>query len=182
MAETKYVNLNKVYTKRGDKGKTDLFGGSQASKASLKVNAYGAIDELGAFLGLVRFYSKEEDIKSLMLELEKKLLIVGGFLASDEKGQAMMKVKIEEEDIRFLEEKIDFYNAKLPDLFAFILPGDTEVSSYLHVARTVARRAERAMVALAETEMLQENLLKYINRSSDLLFILARYDAEILQK
>lgn len=93
-----------------------------------------------------------------------------------------MKVKIEEEDIRFLEEKIDFYNAKLPDLFAFILPGDTEVSSYLHVARTVARRAERAMVALAETETLQENLLKYINRSSDLLFILARYDAEILQK
>lgn len=181
MAETKYVNLNKVYTKRGDKGKTDLFGGSQASKASLKVNAYGAVDELGAFLGLVRFYSKEEDIE-LWSWNYKKLLIVGGFLASDEKGQAMMKAKIEEEDIAFLEEKIDFYNAKLPDLFTFILPGDTEVSSYLHVARTVARRAERTMVALAETETLQENLLKYINRSSDLLFILARYDAEILQK
>lgn len=182
MAESKYVNLNKVYTKRGDKGKTDLFGGSQASKASLKVNAYGAIDELGAFLGYVRFYSPEEEIKALILTLQQKLLTVGAFLASDAKGQEMLKTRIEEKDIQFLEEKIDFYNEKLPDLFAFILPGDTEFSTHLHVARTVARRAERTMVALSEVEALDENLLKYINRSSDLLFILARYEAEILHK
>lgn len=182
MSESKYVNLNKVYTKRGDKGKTDLFGGTQASKASLKVHAYGEIDELGAVLGLVRFHSSNPDIQNIIFMLQQKLLTVGAFLASDAKGQEMLKTKIEEEDISFLEGKIDFYNDLLPDLFAFILPGDTETSSYLHLARTVARRAERSMVALSEAEALHENLLKYINRSSDLLFTLARYEAEILHK
>lgn len=182
MAESKYVNLNKVYTKRGDKGKTDLFGGSQVSKASLKVNAYGSIDELGAFLGSVRLTSPNQEIQDLILHLQQKLLTVGAFLASDTKGQEMLKSKIEEEDIHFLEEKIDFYNDQLPDLFAFIYPGDSPFSTHAHIARTVARRAERNMVALSEVETLHENLLKYINRSSDLLFILARYEAEILQK
>lgn len=182
MAENKYVNLNKVYTKRGDKGLTDLFGGTQASKASLKVNAYGAIDELGAFLGPVRLHAPSPDIAEMILEIQKKLLTVGAFLASDEKGQSLLRDCIEDKDIEYLEEKIDYYNALLPDLFAFVFPGDSPLSTDLHIARTVARRAERAMVALAEHESVEPNLLAYINRSSDLCFVLARYAAEILKK
>ena len=182
MEEKKYVNITKVYTKRGDKGETDLLGGSAARKDSLKVEAYGCIDETSSFIGLARYYTKNKVIKEILKEIQNKLLVLGGLLASDEKGKEMMKDQIKEEDIKLLEEYIDEYNQKLPPLTHFILPGDEEVATHFHVARTVVRRAERRIVSLAAQEDLNPLIQKYVNRLSDLMFVLARYSEEVENK
>ena len=182
MEDKKYVNITKVYTKRGDKGETDLLGGSSARKDSLKVEAYGCIDETSSFIGLARYYTKNKIIKERLKEIQNKLLVLGGFLASDDKGKEMMKDQIKEEDIKLLEEYIDEYNQKLPPLTHFILPGDDEVAAYFHVARTVVRRAERRIVSLAAQEDLNPLIQKYVNRLSDLMFVLARYSEEVENK
>lgn len=177
--EKKYVSISKVYTKRGDKGETDLLGGSKARKDSLKVDSYGCIDEVSAFIGLARYYSKNTDIKNKLKEIQNKLLVVGGYLASDNSGKDMLKDQISEKDIKNLEDFIDEYNGKLKPLFQFILPGDEEVAAHFHVARTVVRRAERKIVTLAREEELNPLIQKYVNRLSDLMFVLARYSEEI---
>ena len=182
MEDKKYVNITKVYTKRGDKGETDLLGGSSARKDSLKVEAYGCIDETSSFIGLARYYTKNKIIKERLKEIQNKLLVLGGFLASDDRGKEMMKDQIKEEDIKLLEEYIDEYNQKLPPLTHFILPGDDEVAAYFHVARTVVRRAERRIVSLAAQEDLNPLIQKYVNRLSDLMFVLARYSEEVENK
>ena len=182
MEDKKYVNITKVYTKRGDKGQTDLLGGSTARKDSLKVEAYGCIDETSSFIGLARYYTKNKVIKERLKEIQNKLLVLGGFLARDEKGKEMMKDQIKEEDIKLLEEYIDEYNQKLPPLKYFILPGDEEVATHFHVARTVVRRAERRIVSLAAQEDLNPLIQKYVNRLSDLMFVLARYSEEVENK
>ena len=182
MEEKKYVNITKVYTKRGDKGETDLLGGSTARKDSLKVESYGCIDETSSFIGLARYYTKNKVIKERLKEIQNKLLVLGGFLASDDKGKEMMKDQIKEEDIKLLEEYIDEYNQKLPPLTHFILPGDDEVAAHFHVARTVVRRAERRIVSLAAQEDLNPLIQKYVNRLSDLMFVLARYSEEVENK
>ena len=182
MEDKKYVNITKVYTKRGDKGETDLLGGSSARKDSLKVEAYGCIDETSSFIGLARYYTKNKIIKERLKEIQNKLLVLGGFLASDDKGKEMMKDQIKEEDIKLLEEYIDEYNQKLPPLTHFILPGDDEVAAHFHVARTVVRRAERRIVSLATQENLNPLIQKYVNRLSDLMFVLARYSEEVENK
>lgn len=182
MEDKKYVNITKVYTKRGDKGETDLLGGSTARKDSLKVESYGCIDETSSFIGLARYYTKNKVIKERLKEIQNKLLVLGGFLASDDKGKEMMKDQIKEEDIKLLEEYIDEYNQKLPPLTHFILPGDDEVAAYFHVARTVVRRAERRIVSLAAQEDLNPLIQKYVNRLSDLMFVLARYSEEVENK
>ena len=182
MEDKKYVNITKVYTKRGDKGETDLLGGSAARKDSLKVESYGCIDETSSFIGLARYYTKNKVIKGRLKEIQNKLLVLGGFLASDDKGKEMMKDQIKEEDIKLLEEYIDEYNQKLPPLTHFILPGDDEVAAYFHVARTVVRRAERRIVSLAAQEDLNPLIQKYVNRLSDLMFVLARYSEEVENK
>lgn len=183
MEDKKYVNITKVYTKRGDKGETDLLGGSSARKDSLKVESYGCIDEASSFIGLARFYCKNKTVKERLIGIQNKLLVLGGFLASDEKGKEMMKDQIKEEDIKLLEEYIDEYNQKLPSLKHFILPGDDKVAAYFHVARTVIRRAERRIVSLASQEKdLNPLIQKYVNRLSDLMFVLARYSDEVENK
>lgn len=182
MEDKRYVNITKIYTKRGDKGQTDLLGGSTARKDSLKVEAYGCIDETSSFIGLARYYTKNKVIKERLKEIQNKLLVLGGFLASDEKGKEMMKDQIKEEDIKLLEEYIDEYNQKLPPLKHFILPGDEEVATHFHVARTVVRRAERRIVSLAAQEDLNPLIQKYVNRLSDLMFVLARYSEEVENK
>ena len=182
MEDKKYVNITKVYTKRGDKGETDLLGGSSARKDSLKVEAYGCIDETSSFIGLARYYTKNKIIKERLKEIQNKLLVLGGFLASDDKGKEMMKDQIKEEDIKLLEGYIDEYNQKLPPLTHFILPGDDEVAAHFHVARTVVRRAERRIVSLAAQEDLNPLIQKYVNRLSDLMFVLARYSEEVENK
>lgn len=180
--DKKYVNISKVYTKRGDKGETDLLGGSSARKDSLKVDAYGSIDEASAFIGVARFYSKNKTIKEKLKEIQNKLLVLGGYLASDDKGKEMLKDQITENDIKSLENFIDEFNQKLEPLFQFILPGDEEVSSHFHTARTVVRRAERRIVSLSSQEELNPLIQKYVNRLSDLMFVLARYSEEIEAK
>jgi len=170
MEDKKYVNITKVYTKRGDKGETDLLGGSAARKDSLKVESYGCIDETSSFIGLARYYTKNKVIKERLKEIQNKLLVLGGFLASDDKGKEMMKDQIKEEDIKLLEEYIDEYNQKLPPLTHFILPGDDEVA------------AERRIVSLAAQEDLNPLIQKYVNRLSDLMFVLARYSEEVENK
>ena len=182
MEDKKYVNITKVYTKRGDKGETDLLGGSAARKDSLKVESYGCIDETSSFIGLARYYTKNKVIKERLKEIQNKLLVLGGFLASDDKGKEMMKDQIKEEDIKLLEEYIDEYNQKLPPLTHFILTGDDEVAAHFHVARTVVRRAERRIVSLAAQEDLNPLIQKYVNRLSDLMFVLARYSEEVENK
>jgi len=182
MEEKKYVNITKVYTKRGDKGETDLLGGSSARKDSLKVEAYGCIDETSSFIGLARYYTKNKIIKERLKEIQNKLLVLGGFLASDDRGKEIMKDQIKEEDIKLLEGYIDEYNQKLSPLTHFILPGDDEVAAHFHVARTVVRRAERRIVSLAAQEDLNPLIQKYVNRLSDLMFVLARYSEEVENK
>ena len=183
MEDKKYVNITKVYTKRGDKGETDLLGGSAARKDSLKVESYGCVDEASSFIGLARYYCKNKVIKERLKEIQNKLLVLGGFLASDERGKEMMKDQIKEEDIKLLEDYIDEYNQKLPPLKHFILPGDEEVAAHFHVARTVVRRAERRIVSLTAQEPdLNPLIQKYVNRLSDLMFVLARYLEEVENK
>ena len=183
MEDKKYVNITKVYTKRGDKGETDLLGGSAARKDSLKVESYGCVDEASSFIGLARYYCKNKVIKERLKEIQNKLLVLGGFLASDERGKEMMKDQIKEEDIKLLEDYIDEYNQKLPPLKHFILPGDEEVAAHFHVARTVVRRAERRIVSLTAQEPdLNPLIQKYVNRLSDLMFVLARYSEEVENK
>ena len=182
MEDKKYVNITKVYTKRGDKGETDLLGGSAARKDSLKVESYGCVDEASSFIGVARYYCKNKVIKERLKEIQNKLLVLGGFLASDAKGKEIMKDQIKEDDIKLLEEYIDEYNQKLPPLTHFILPGDDEVAAHFHVARTVVRRAERRIVSLAAQEDLNPLIQKYVNRLSDLMFVLARYSEEIENK
>lgn len=182
MEDKKYVNITKVYTKRGDKGETDLLGGSSARKDSLKVEAYGCIDETSSFIGLARYYTKNKIIKERLKEIQNKLLVLGGFLASDDRGKEIMKDQIKEEDIKLLEGYIDEYNQKLSPLTHFILPGDDEVAAHFHVARTVVRRAERRIVSLAAQENLNPLIQKYVNRLSDLMFVLARYSEEVENK
>ena len=183
MEDKKYVNITKVYTKRGDKGETDLLGGSVARKDSLKVESYGCVDEASSFIGLARYYCKNKVIKERLKEVQNKLLVLGGFLASDERGKEIMKDQIKEEDIKLLEEYIDEYNQKLPPLKHFILPGDEEVAAHFHVARTVVRRAERRIVSLTAQEPdLNPLIQKYVNRLSDLMFVLARYLEEVENK
>ena len=175
MEDKKYVNITKVYTKRGDKGETDLLGGSAARKDSLKVESYGCVDEASSFIGLARYYCKNKVIKERLKEIQNKLLVLGGFLASDERGKEMMKDQIKEEDIKLLEDYIDEYNQKLP--------GDEEVAAHFHVARTVVRRAERRIVSLTAQEPdLNPLIQKYVNRLSDLMFVLARYSEEVENK
>ena len=183
MEDKKYVNITKVYTKRGDKGETDLLGGSVARKDSLKVESYGCVDEASSFIGLARYYCKNKVIKERLKEVQNKLLVLGGFLASDERGKEIMKDQIKEEDIKLLEDYIDEYNQKLPPLKHFILPGDEEVATHFHVARTVVRRAERRIVSLTAQEPdLNPLIQKYVNRLSDLMFVLARYLEEVENK
>ena len=183
MEDKKYVNITKVYTKRGDKGETDLLDGSVARKDSLKVESYGCVDEASSFIGLARYYCKNKVIKERLKEVQNKLLVLGGFLASDERGKEIMKDQIKEEDIKLLEEYIDEYNQKLPPLKHFILPGDEEVATHFHVARTVVRRAERRIVSLTAQEPdLNPLIQKYVNRLSDLMFVLARYLEEVENK
>lgn len=176
-----FNNLIKIYTKKGDSGETSLFGGSRISKDSVQVEAYGSVDETSSFLGVSRSLMDDINIKNIIYEIQSKLIIISAHLASDENGKNKLKHKIEKKDIQYLEEIIDRYSKELLPISEFIISGENFKSSTLHVARTVMRRTERRVVALNNAE---ENILKYLNRSSDVLFILARYleDSTVVEK
>jgi cob(I)alamin adenosyltransferase len=166
----------KIYTRTGDAGGTALFGGTRVSKADARVAAYGDVDELNACLGTVR--AQDElggDIAGLIEQLQKDLFAIGARLAdpAEKIAERVTKVAVTEADIRRLEEWIDRLEAELPPLRRFILPGGNRAGSLLHFSRTVCRRAERAIVALG-TDHVEAHLLAYVNRLSDLLFVVAR--------
>ncbi len=164
----------KVYTRKGDAGETGLFGGSRISKSSLKVDAYGSIDEAAAFIGVARAFVENKEIKDILYMIQEKFLVVAAYLASDANGINKLKEKIEISDIEILEKYIDNYSKQLLPLYKFLIPGEDIQSAVLHVARTVVRRSERRIIALNEQENLQPEILKYVNRVSDILFVLAR--------
>jgi cob(I)alamin adenosyltransferase len=171
------VTLNRIYTKTGDDGSTGLVGGQRIKKASMKVSAYGDLDELNAHLGVCYTLASQVDakrIEDVLMVIQNELFDIGAELATPAGSEWPGMVRSSQEQVLQLEQWIDELNANLPGLTSFILPGGTSLNAHLHVARTVCRRAERAILALHETEPVSRNILCYINRLSDLLFVLAR--------
>ncbi|HEX2868975.1 MAG TPA: cob(I)yrinic acid a,c-diamide adenosyltransferase [Ignavibacteriales bacterium] len=171
----------KIYTKTGDKGETGLFGGGRVAKDNLRIEAYGTIDELNSVLGVAINYVKDESVVFLLKEIQRELFVAGGDLAAphDKEGSNFKIPRVEKELSEELEHQIDFYSGKLEELRHFILPGGSMGASYLHLARTVCRRAERLVVGLNKTVETGEKIIVYLNRLSDLLFVLARYENQV---
>ncbi len=165
----------KIYTKTGDDGTTGLVGGSRVKKYDVRLEAYGTVDELNASLGIIRSCELPEEFAGWLIEVQNKLFNMGSRLASDEKGDAFTSgLSITEKDILFLENAIDEMESTLPELTQFILPGGAPAPAQCHVARTVCRRAERRILEFAEQNKVQPEIIKYMNRLSDFLFVLAR--------
>ena len=166
----------KIYTRTGDSGETGLFDGSRVSKADPRVDAYGAVDEANALLGVAAASTTDAELRGILHDLQRDLFAVGAQLADPKWGEKPRKEKthLTEARVAALEALIDRAEAELPPLKRFILPGGSQVGAVLHLARTVCRRAERRMVALGATAAVAPLLLTYINRLSDLLFVLAR--------
>jgi cob(I)alamin adenosyltransferase len=164
----------KIYTKTGDTGTTSLFGGKRVSKADLRIDAYGTVDELNSWMGLLRDQKVNTARKNILLEIQDRLFTIGSMLAT-EPGNTKVKIPaLTEHDVVLLEEEIDRMEAVLPALRSFILPGGNESVSYGHISRTVCRRAERLVTALLASEVVNGMVIKYINRLSDYLFVLTR--------
>ncbi len=168
----------KIYTKTGDRGDTGLFGGGRVGKDHPRVEAYGDVDELNAALGLARAIEMMPRVDEVLVPIQRDLFAIGALLATpehDKMRQQLTKARIDEERITQLERAIDDGEAELEPLRAFIVPGGTAKSAALHVARTVCRRAERRVIALTHDGVeLPPVVIKYLNRLSDLLFVLAR--------
>ncbi len=171
----------KIYTKTGDKGTTALIGGTRVPKHHQRIEAYGTVDELNSFLGLLRDKIQSEEIKTDLIKIQNELFNLGAFLALDPDKKKLANGKnrldidpIDEKSIEFLENKIDMMNEKLPPMTNFVLPGGDERISICHICRTIARRAERKTTLINETQAVNPLLIKYLNRLSDYLFILAR--------
>lgn len=170
----------KIYTKTGDKGTTALFGGKRVSKADLRIDTYGTVDELTSWIGMVRDLEVNQERKDVLVEIQDRLFTVGSILAT-EPGNTKVKIpSLAEADILFLEKEIDAMDAVLPPMRFFVLPGGHTAISHCHVARTVCRRSERLIIALNEQEPVPDDVIKYINRLSDYLFVLSRMVAHEL--
>jgi len=167
----------KIYTKTGDSGNTGLIGGSRVSKSNIRINAYGTVDELNAFIGLLGDQLSDEHSRKVLREIQDRLFTIGSSLACDPHKETAMKIPdLTETDILLLENEMDGMNKKLPEMKSFILPGGNAAVSTAHICRTVCRRAERIIVELDSQEKLAQPLiLKYMNRLSDYFFVLARY-------
>ncbi|MBK5243540.1 MAG: cob(I)yrinic acid a,c-diamide adenosyltransferase [Eubacteriaceae bacterium] len=164
-----------VYTRGGDKGETGLFGASRVQKDSIQVDAYGTMDEANSAIGLAYSFCEDEEIRRILHEVQKRIFVLGAELASDEKGKSMLKDKITQADIDTMEKIMEHYLAIIGPQKAFIIPGASPASSALHVARTVVRRGERQIVQYnRDNEHSRPELIKFANRLSDMLFVLAR--------
>lgn len=165
-----------VYTKTGDKGQTGLLGGSRIWKDDLRVHCYGTFDEANSMIGVAYSLCENEEIKNILNDIQKQLFILGAELASDESGEKYIKEKIEEKDVKNLEKIVDYYIEKIGQQKEFVIPGKTTTSAILHVARTIIRRGERLVIQLHKEAKIREEIQKYVNRLSDMLFILARVE------
>ena len=177
----------KIYTKTGDNGTTSLIGGTRASKADLRLDAYGTADELNSFIGLLRAKREEDEMDAILARVQNKLFNLGGFLATDTTvAQTSDATEIAPEEVSYLEKQIDTLSEDLPPVPGFILPAGDEVIALCHVCRTVARRLERRMVELFERENQLDPkskiCLQYVNRLSDFLFILSKKIAKMQKK
>lgn len=171
----------KIYTKKGDKGKTGLIGGTRILKSSLRIESYGTIDELNSFLGVVRDHEIGEEYKIQIIEVQDRLFTIGSSLASDPEKSTMKIPDLKTEDVHLLEKWMDKMDKELPPMKFFVLPGGHQAVSFCHVARCVCRRAERIIVQLNEDEFVAELVLQYMNRLSDYLFVLSRKIANDLK-
>ncbi|RRR65554.1 MAG: cob(I)yrinic acid a,c-diamide adenosyltransferase [Candidatus Viridilinea halotolerans] len=162
----------KIYTRTGDEGQTGLFGGQRVAKDALRVHAYGTTDECNAAVGLARAAGIEAELDALLAQVQNQLFVVGADLATP--GESSHIPRVGAEEIQFLEGAIDALEASLEPLRQFILPGGCLAAAHLHMARTVCRRAERWAVSLAQEEPLSAEVLSYLNRLSDFLFVAAR--------
>ncbi len=178
----------KIYTKTGDNGTTALFGGTRVAKHHIRIESYGTVDELNSWLGLIRDQKIDHQSSVKLTKIQEKLFTVGAILATDpekfilKNGKKRLTISsITTEDITFLETEIDQMNSKLPAMTHFILPGGHSIVSYCHIARTVCRRAERLITHLNITETTDPFVLKFMNRLSDYLFVLARKLSSDLQ-
>ncbi len=168
-----------LYTGTGDRGQTGLFGGRRVPKDHPRVNAYGTIDELNAAIGVAASQARNRALIRHLQSIQNELFNIGAELASEEpvrlKAKSSSTFQLGESSIRSLEQLTDDYDARVPPLRTFILPGGTQTAAALHFARTVARRAERQVVTLSTSEPVNANVLVYLNRLCDLLFAMARY-------
>ncbi|MBT8181125.1 MAG: cob(I)yrinic acid a,c-diamide adenosyltransferase [Eudoraea sp.] len=171
----------KIYTKTGDKGSTSLFGGTRVTKHHIRINAYGTVDELNSWLGLLRDQEIDTHSREMLITTQDKLFTVGAILATDpekaqlKSGKERLNIPLLGiTDVEHLENEIDMMNETLPPMTNFILPGGHTNVSYCHIARTICRRAERMVSLLHENEPVDSMVLIYLNRLSDYLFVLAR--------
>lgn len=164
----------KIYTKKGDTGYTSLIGGTRVAKHHLRIESYGTVDELNSYMGLVRDYNENPELKEVILEVQDRLFTIGSQLAADPDKSKMKLPELHESDVTFLEQQIDKMDEELEPMRSFVLPGGHPVISSTHIARCVCRRAERITVHLAENETVDEIIMRYLNRLSDFLFTLSR--------
>jgi cob(I)alamin adenosyltransferase len=171
----------KIYTKTGDTGKTSLLGGKRVSKADLRIDAYGTVDELNSYIGLLRDQKINQKREALLKEVQDRLFTIGATLATEPGKQNVKRPDLHEEDLELLEREIDNMESQLPALKHFILPGGHQVVSFCHIARTVCRRTERCVIDLMQIEEVDEIIVKYLNRLSDYLFVLGRLISQDLE-
>lgn len=171
----------KIYTKTGDKGETGLFGGERVTKDSLRISAYGTIDELNAFIGYTITEINDASIKQNLLTIQNYLFTVGSDLATPDtqKNEKLNAQRTPDSFYKEIEKMIDHYDAQLNELRNFILPGGSKSSALLHICRTVCRRSEREVVALKKTVTIGDNILIFLNRLSDLFFVLSRFENKV---
>ncbi|MFN7986126.1 MAG: cob(I)yrinic acid a,c-diamide adenosyltransferase [Thermoanaerobaculia bacterium] len=182
------IRINRVYTRGGDKGETSLVGGQRIAKDSIRIESYGTVDELNSVLGLARVANRDlpgaadadrERLDGILFRLQNELFNLGSDLATLPGDRHPKQPVVEQRHVAFLETTIDELNADLPELTSFVLPGGGPVGAHLHQARTVCRRAERLVTTLARHEVIGEQCLVYLNRLSDLLFVLSRWAAKV---
>ena len=164
----------KIYTKKGDQGNTGLIGGTRVSKGDVRIEAYGTVDELNSYIGLLSTLDIDPRYVAQLQEIQDRLFTIGSHLAADPEKSKMQLPDLTEEDVAKLENWMDVMDDTLPALTAFILPGGHPTSAHAHVARCICRRAERMTVTLDELEGVEALVLTYLNRLSDYLFVLAR--------
>lgn len=167
------VRLNKIYTKTGDRGETGLSDGSRVAKFSLRITAIGAVDETNSAIGVARLHA-EGDYDAMLSRIQNDLFDMGADLSMPEDGKTEDRLRIAPAQVERLEREIDAMNANLAPLKSFVLPGGAALAAHLHLARAIARRAERAMVELAAQETINPAAIHYANRLSDHLFVMAR--------
>ncbi len=165
----------KIYTKKGDQGETSLIGGKRVPKNDIRIESYGTVDELNAWIGMLRDQPVDDQpLKDELIEIQDRLFTIGSLLAQSPEGTKMELPRLAESDITFLEEAIDAMNETLPEMKSFVLPGGHTTVSSCHITRCVCRRAERLVVALHDETDDYKKIVQYLNRLSDYLFVLAR--------